>query len=117
MSLEAIQENIRKLEPLAQSKPPVTTEFDTKIAQYEAEMKKEQEGTGSCGPAGEGGCFKRYKAERDKAVREKAALWRSAEASIRAAADRLTALKKDKIDKEVELENIVDKARLAGQRD
>ena len=77
-------------------------------------MKKEQDGTGSCGPAGEGGCFKRYKAERDKAVREKAALWRSAEASVRAAADRLTALKKDKIAKEIELENILDKARLAG---
>ena len=37
-----------------------------------------------------------------------------AEASVRAAADQLTALKKDKIAKEVELENILDKARLAG---
>ena len=78
-------------------------------------MKKEKDGTGSCGPAGEGGCFKRYKVERDKAVREKAAFVESAEASVRAADDRLTALKKDKIAKEVELENILDKARLAGR--
>ena len=113
--LEAIAAGINKLEPLARSNSPVTADFDTKIAQYEAEMKKEKDGTGSCGPAGEGGCFKRYKVERDKAVREKAAFVESAEASVRAADDRLTALKKDKIAKEVELENILDKARLAGR--
>ena len=39
----------------------------------------------------------------------------SAEASVRAAGDRLTVLKKNKIAKEVELENILDKARLAGR--
>ena len=112
-SLEAIQENIRKLEPLTQSKP-ATIEFDDRIARYEAEMKKEQDGTGSCGPAGEGGCFKRYKANRDNAAREKSLFVESANAAARTAADRLTALKKDKIDKEVELANIIDKARLAG---
>ena len=36
--LEAIKDNINKVEPLSHSKPPVTTDFDTKIAQYEAEM-------------------------------------------------------------------------------
>ena len=77
-------------------------------------MKKEQDGTGSCGPAGEGGCFKRYKANRDNAAREKSLFVESANAAARTAADRLTALKKEKIDKEVELANIVDKARLAG---
>ena len=112
--LEAVQENIRKLEPLVQSKPPATIEFDARIAQYEAEMKKEQDGTGNCGPAGEGECFKRYKAQRDKVALEKSLFVESAEAAARTAADRLTALKKEKIDKEVELANIVDKARLAG---
>jgi len=113
-ALETIEEKIRKLEPLAQSKPPATTEFDARIGQYEAEMKKEQDGTGSCGPAGEGECFKRYMAERDKAAREKALSIERAEAAARTAADQLIALRKEKIDKEVELANIVDKARLAG---
>ncbi len=114
--LEGIAADINKLEPLAQSKLLVTTDFDTKIAQHEAEMKKEQDGTGNCGPAGEGECFKRYKAERDKAVREKAAFVESSEASVRAAGDQLTILKKNKIAKEVELENILDKAALAGSK-
>ena len=114
-NLEGIEENIKKFEQTALSKPPSTSEFDARIAQYEAEMKKEQEGTGSCGPAGEGSCFNRYKAERDKAVQDKALFVQNAEAAARAAADQLTSLKKEKIDKEVELANSVDKAKLARQ--
>ena len=113
-SLGIIEENIKKFEQLTQSKPLSTTEFDARVAQYEAEMNKEENGTGSCGPAGEGRCFTRYKAERDRAVRERSLFVQSAEAAAHAAADRLTALRKEKIDKEVELANIIDKAKLAG---
>jgi hypothetical protein len=111
--LEAIEENATKFEELAKSKPPATTEFDARIAQYEVDMKKEQEGTGSCGrAAGEGTCFNHYKAERDKAEHDKSLFLQSAEAGVRTAADRLIALKKDKMNKEVELANVIDKAKI-----
>jgi hypothetical protein len=110
----AIDQEIRRLEPLAESKIPALMEFDARIAQFEVEMKKEQEGTGSCGAAGEGSCFRKYKAQRDQVALEKSRLIKSAEVAARTAGDRLTELKKQKINKEVELANIVDKAKLGG---
>jgi hypothetical protein len=112
-SLEAIEAQIQLLAPLTQSERHSTAELDARIAQYEAEMQKEKNGTGSCGPAGEGACFRRHKADRDKAARERSLVLENAAASRRAA-DRITALTKEKIEKEAELTNIIDKARVAG---
>jgi hypothetical protein len=50
--------------------------------------------------------------ERNKVARQKSFFLETAQAAARTAADRVTTLKKEKIDKEAELANMLDKARL-----
>ncbi len=109
-----IDNDIKKAEEQASVAANPLAEFDAKIAENEAGMKKEQEGTGSCGVAGEGRCFAAYKAQRDKAERDKAAAIQRNEAAVQAAADQISALKKEKIEKQTLLADLVEKAKLAG---
>ena len=56
-SIAKLDQEIEKVGALASAPLPSTADFETRIAQLEAEMTKEQNGTGTCGIAGEGACF------------------------------------------------------------
>ena len=77
-------------------------------------MTKEQNGTGTCGIAGEGACFKRFKSQKDRVEAQKANFKQQWEETSRQNSEKLTALKKERIAESVELENFIDKARIAG---
>ena len=112
-SIAALDEQIGKLERDNETKPS-TTEFDTRISELETEMQKEQVGTGSCGIAGEGACYKRLKAKRDSIQAEKTRYLRNAEATTRTRSEKLTSLKIEKVASTAQLANLEDKARLYG---
>lgn len=113
-SIAKLDQDIERVGALANSPQPSTADFDARIAQLEAEMTKEQNGTGSCGIAGEGACFKRFKAQKDRVEAQKLSFKQQWDETARANSEKLTALKKEKIAKSVELENVVDQARIAG---
>ena len=112
-NIALLDEQIAKLEGENEVKPS-TAEFDRRIADLEAEMQKEQVGTGTCGIAGEGACYRRLKASRDAIQAEKARYIKSTDTAAQQRAERLIALKREKVAGEARLANIEDKAKLYG---